>query len=134
MTQRELHILNYEAALPILKTLKPTHRYLKAFFETMISEILPRQGMDEGSKELVITEMESYIQRIKKMTDKQFNESPCGTCAVFHDPRKPTIHYLLGDIRLIEKPLEFNGGETADLEQRIEQKIDGKWVDKGVLE
>jgi len=132
---RELTIKNYTAFIPRLEKLPYTHRYWQEFYEKFIAPTSVSTQEKENSSELIIAKMKLLLERIKKMTDKEFDEGDCSKrfCLLFHNPNK-TIHLeeFLGDFRMTKSLVEDNVDGRIDTS--IEFLEDGQWVDKGLLE
>jgi len=117
MTIRELTVESYRDFIPYFKTLGNEHRYVKAFYESLISPVLPPDGIDDSVRAQINNVVDITYTRIRSMTDEDFIASPCSNifCSLFHLPTSKVIRKdeVFGGFRIVQI---LNEDENISLE------------------
>jgi hypothetical protein len=145
MTHRELMIGNLTGVLPRLPTLDKNHRYIRGYYQCFTGRYTDRE-FTETDKAYVIAELEAYVDKIKGLTDAEYNltresDTGCGSPMWLHldelDPEVVLWDKLAGPdgsyYRVVEKIFtESADGRTAEKKLRASQVMaNGDVVDKG---
>jgi len=135
MHKREATIKNYEVFIPILKGKPLTHRYWHYFngtYKENLDKIKDGLEITQKEADVIIKDLEVMLANIKKMTDKQFEDSTCGEipCVLLHNPQYKV--YKDGtEISLIENDKD-GSMEVANVE-KLEDITERHYLYGGVM-
>lgn len=139
MTWRELTIKNYTSFMPKFKTLPNKHPYVLEFWGKFFDKV-PANGIDSNDRKVLQSKMDATLQRIKNMSDADFDaQENCAEkfCLLFHNANEPYVkeEFLYGDLKLRYIPVEnLQNVQNRRYDIRLFEKINGQWVDQGLLE
>ena len=149
MTQKELFVKNFKAALPYFNSLSYKHRYFYDLYHALTGKDIGKQ-MTIELKDSITKEVSELIDRVEKMGKAEFDtydrNTPIGrlsTMAFHKIPKNPlppfpvgiaiiSAHFLYGDMALVvvcEEKDEF--GTEAVLVDKVLELVNGQWVDGG---